>query len=255
MPLSGMPFPNLSANLRQLARSPATWTWVGIVLAIQALIFLMGGPTKPVTHQIFRGLGLTRDGLLDGKVWQLVTYAFLHGGWWHAGLNSLWILLIGSRVENISGAAAMSRCMVLGILGGGLGHVLLAPGGTDAAILVGMSGGCVALLLLLTTLSPESRMAPIPVSGKSLGMGILVAALLLALIHPDLGVPGFSAIGKMLVRQGMGSWFQMGHACHFGGGLVGCLYGRWLLRPRVSLKRLRQQREQREARASRRAEF
>jgi len=254
MPSSGMPFSNLSANLRQLRRSPATWTWVGIILGIEALVFVMGGPTKPFIHQVFRGLGLTREGLLDGKVWQLASYAFLHGGWLHAGLNSLWVLMIGSRVEYIAGAAALSRCMGLGILGGGLAHVVLAPGGADAAILVGMSGGCVALLLLLTTLSPESRMMPIPVSGRSLGMGILVAALLLALIHPELRVPGFSAIGKMLVKQGNGSWFQMGHACHFGGGLAGCLYGRWVLRPRVSLKRLRQQREQREARSSHRAE-
>jgi hypothetical protein len=42
----------------------------------------------------------------------------------------------------------------------------------------------------------------------------------------------------------------MGHACHFGGGMAGWLFGRWLLRPRISLERLRRDRERREAKES-----
>ena len=104
-----------------------------------------------------------------------------------------------------------------------------------------------ALLLLLTTLSPQSRMMPIPISGKSLGLGILTTELFLALIDPSLGLPGISALGNWLASHGMASGFQLGHACHFGGGLAGWLLGKWLLRPRVTLKRLRRDRERREA--------
>jgi membrane associated rhomboid family serine protease len=46
----------------------------------------------------------------------------------------------------------------------------------------------------------------------------------------------------------MGHWFRIGHACHFGGGLAGWIYGRWLLRPRVSLKQLERSRARRETR-------
>jgi len=105
-------------------------------------------------------------------------------------------------------------------------------------------------LILLTTLSPQSRMMPLPVSGKSLGLGILVAELTLALCNPALGVPGFLVLGNWMVHHGMSGWFEMGHACHFGGGLAGWLFGRWLLRPRVSLSRLRRDRERREAEAA-----
>ena len=104
-----------------------------------------------------------------------------------------------------------------------------------------------ALLLLLTTLSPQSRMMPIPISGKSLGLGILTTELVLALADSDLGLPGFSALGNWLDRHELGNGFQLGHACHFGGGLAGWLLGKWLLRPRVTLKRLRRDRERREA--------
>lgn len=109
-----------------------------------------------------------------------------------------------------------------------------------------------ALLLLLTTLSPQSRMMPIPLSGKSLGLGILTTELLFALADPQLGLPGISALGNWLASHGMGSGFQLGHACHFGGGLAGWLLGKWLLRPRITLKRLRRDRERREASESER---
>jgi membrane associated rhomboid family serine protease len=57
----------------------------------------------------------------------------------------------------------------------------------------------------------------------------------------------------MLQQHGMGAVFAMGHACHFGGGLAGWLYGRWLLRPRVTLERLRRDRKRREASEAKRA--
>jgi membrane associated rhomboid family serine protease len=112
--------------------------------------------------------------------------------------------------------------------------------------LVGLSGGCLALLLLAVTLSPQSRMFPLPVSGKSLGLGIMLAAFGLALIDPALGLPGAAAAGCWLTAHGMGAWFQVGHACHLGGGLAGWLYGCWLLRTRVTLNQLRRDRARRE---------
>ena len=160
------------------------------------------------------------------------------------------LLLIGARIENMTDCATLMRAIIFGIVGGALGHLALAPGAAGSPLLVGLSGGCLGLLILLTTLSPQSRMMPIPVSGKSLGLGILAAELTLALCNPALGTPGFSTMGKWMVNHGMGGWFDMGHACHFGGGMAGWLFGRWLLRPRVSLGRLRRDRERREAKAA-----
>jgi membrane associated rhomboid family serine protease len=42
--------------------------------------------------------------------------------------------------------------------------------------------------------------------------------------------------------------FDIGHACHFGGALTGWLLARAILRPRVSLAKLRAQRRRRERR-------
>lgn len=234
-------------NLRQLFRSPASLAIAGIIVAIHGWVVAAGGPLKPSVWAVYEALGLTREGILAGKIWKILSYGFLHGSWWHVLLNALFVLLVGSRIESIAGHRAMLKAALGGVVGGAVGHLLLAAGGHNAPLLVGFSGGGMALLLLLTTLSPQSRMMPLPVSGRSLGIGVLVAELLLALVHPDLNLPGFSGVGKMLVAYGMGSWFEMGHACHFGGSIIGWLYGRWLLRPRITLKRLRADRERREA--------
>ncbi len=220
---------------------------MALVLGIQWLVTAVGGQDRQPARWWFETFGLSWQEVLAGKIWQIFSYGFLHGGWLHVGLNSLLLLLIGSRIEHMTGHAVMVKATIFGVLGGGIGHLILAPSGPGAPLLVGLSGGCVALLLLLTTLSPQSRMMPIPISGKSLGLGILTTELLLALVDPRLGLPGFSALGNWLPGNGMGSRFQLGHACHFGGGLAGWLLGKWLLRPRITLKRLRRDRERREA--------
>lgn len=241
MSTSGSPLANAGQNLRLVLRSPAAGSVAAVVVIIHAAF---AGFVPVEDSQRWYGiLGLERAGFLTGKFWQIASHAFLHGGWWHAGLNALFVLLIGSRIEHIAGRAVVWRVIAAGILGGGVGHLVLGAG-----LLVGMSGGCIALLLLLTTLSPQSRMLPLPVSGRSLGFGILLAALLLALVNPQLGAPVFSGIGREMESQGLGSWFRMGHACHFGGGLAGWIYGRWLLRPRVTLASLRRARARHEAR-------
>ena len=242
MTSTGVPFSNALRNLRQLGSSPVTWSFAVVMLAVEGLVGVVGGPDRQPAWSWFETFGLSRAEFLAGKVWQILSYGFLHGGWWHVGLNAVFILLIGSRIEHMAGRRVMFATVFAGILGGGIGHLVMASG-----LLVGISGGCMALMLLLTTLSPQSRMMPLPVSGRSLGLGIMMAALLLALMDPALGVPGFSTLGRTLVDRGLGVGFQMGHACHFGGGLAGWMMGRWILRPRITLERLRRDRERREA--------
>jgi membrane associated rhomboid family serine protease len=235
------------SHLRQMVHARASWMVVGVLLGIHMAVTVLGGLDLRAARPIYEGMGLNLEGILAGKWWQILSYGLLHGSWWHVALNAVFVLLVGSRIEHMVGWRRMLTTAGLGVLGGAIGHLLLAAGGQGAPLLVGFSGGCIALLLMLTTLSPQSRMMPLPISGRSLGLGVLITALILALIHPALNLPGFSVVGEMLEARGMGSWFEMGHACHFGGGMAGWLFGRWLLRPRITLDRLRADRERREA--------
>lgn len=230
---------NFKRDLRQIGRSPVSWAWVLVILGIQVFVSLRGGHES--LGGLYENLGLSRDGILAGRVWQILTYGFLHGGWWHAGFNALFFLVIGARIEFIVGGGVLSRATLVGIAAGGAVHVLLGSG-----LLVGISGACMSMLLMMTTLSPESRIFPFSISAGSLGMGVLIAALIFTLIHPELGLPGAARLGGMLREQGLGGLFRMGHACHLGGGVAGWLYGRWILRPRVTLAELRRERMRRE---------
>jgi membrane associated rhomboid family serine protease len=232
----GGPLATAGRNLRRIVASHAS---MALALGIIAIHLALQSSTNQ--RGWYETFGLSRDGMLGGKVWQIFTHALLHGAWWHAILNALFVLAVGSRIEHVAGGRAMLRVTLAGILFGGAFHLLLGAG-----LLVGLSGGCMALLLLLTTLSPQSRMLPLPISGRSLGLGILLSSLMLALVNPDLRLPVFQDAGRWLIRRGFGSWFQMGHACHFGGALAGWLCGRWMLRPRVTLDRLRRDRARRE---------
>jgi membrane associated rhomboid family serine protease len=207
----------------------------------------MGGHLRQPGLMWFEWLGLDRGRVLSGELWRVFTYGLLHGSWLHAGMNAIFLLTVGFRIERIAEGRALVKVVVLGISGGGLAHLLLGSGGIAAPMLVGMSGACMASLLFLTTLSPQSRMLPIPVSGKNLGLGILIAEFFFSMVTPGAGVPYFEEIGKWMVRQGHGGWFEIGHACHLGGALAGWLAGRWVLRPRVTLEGLRRERARREA--------
>jgi membrane associated rhomboid family serine protease len=235
------PFSNAARNLSQIGRSRACWLAVAVVFTVHVAVTAAGYGRS--LNGVFEWLGLSREGVLAGRLWQVATYGVLHGSWFHLGLNCLFVLLIGSRIEHMAGSGIFGRTLVAGVLGGGAAHLLLGSG-----LLVGLSGGCMALLLMLTTLSPQSRMMPVPVSAKSLGLGVLIAELILTLVNPGLGLPGLSGIGKGLVKLGCGSWFELGHACHVGGAVAGGMMGRWVLRPRVSLSSLRRARARREAR-------
>jgi len=213
---------------------------VGIWVAVEAL----GGPDA--LESIYRTLGLSRRGFFSGFVWEPLTYAFFHGSWLHVAANAGLLVMFGGRVERILGWLAALRILFGGFVLGGLFHLLLAPDGGDAAVLVGASGGVMAWLLALTTLSPESRMWPLPLSGRNAGLGLLIGSGLLALCHPALGIPGFSWLGRMAVGAGLGSMAGIGHACHFGGGLAGWVAGRWILRPRLTKDDLARARRRRE---------
>ncbi len=228
------------------------WALVLCLVAVQAVVERAGGFRDPAMWKWYVLLGLTGDGLFHhGRVWQLATHAWLHGGLAHLLVNGLFLGLAGSRVERMLGWRVFARVFVVGVLGGAAGHLAAASWSDDAAPLVGASGACMALLLLITTLSPESRMWPLPVSARNLGRGVLMAAAILVMIDPAHALPGFSLAGIWLSGHGMDSWFQIGHACHLGGGLAGWLYARWLLRPRWNLEKLRRERSRQEARAGR----
>jgi membrane associated rhomboid family serine protease len=241
-----------SRGVGQLRNAPATWQLLRILVIIQAVPVLWNlaippdstAPDKLAQAHVL--LGLTRPYFLGGDFWQPLTYALIHGNWQHLLINGAAIVLLGSRIEHITGKRTLRCVALLGALAGGLLFLPLTPGGNvNPETLVGSSAVCFAFLVLLTTLSPESRFLPVFLSGKSLGAGIILANLTLALLHPGLDTGPLARLGAELSGKIPGL-FEINHACHLGGSLAGWLAGRFLLRPRVTIESLRSAREKRE---------
>lgn len=245
-----------SRGFRHLRDAKATWQILRILIIIQAVPVIWdlvfppeySAPDKLSQAQIL--LGLAKPNFLSGDFWQPLTYALIHADWTHLLLNGAAILLLGSKIEHITGKRTIQLVAIAAALAGGLLFLLLSPNlSPDPQRLVGSSAICFAFLTLLTTLSPESRFFPFFVSGRSLGMGVILANLLLALLNPDLPTGPLARLGSQLSDLFPGL-FRIGHACHLGGSLAGFFAGRFLLRPRVTIKSLRREREKREGKSA-----
>ncbi len=100
-------------------------------------------------------------GISHGKVWQLLSYALLHGDWVHLVINLFILWFAGGRVMQMLGQRKSLEIIAAGVLVGGLLHLLsglLPVTGYGESYLVGISGACFALLLAMATLSPHTRL-------------------------------------------------------------------------------------------------
>jgi len=190
-------------------------------------------PESPL-YRFYELGGLSWEGLIDqGKIWQLFTHPLLHGGWLHLAGNLFAIFYFGSRLHHLFGEREVLKVTIGGILIGGLAHLLLQGEG----LLVGASGIGMGLFV-----SPESRMAPIPLRARNLRDGVILSSILLLLINPALELPFLSALGTLISEAGFESLFKIGHACHLGGALAAWFCMRKYLRRPITLAQLQQQR-------------
>lgn len=247
-------------GFRQLRNAPCSWMLIRILIIIQLVPFLWDliAPAQPGVlaklPQAQAILGLKKDLFLSGDFWQLTSHALIHATWPHLLLNATAILLLGSKIEHIAGKKTFWLLSLTAATFGGALFLIISPHGASFSgqqTLVGSSAIVFAFLLLLTTLSPESRFLPLFLSGKSLGAALILANLILALSHPHLPTGPFARFGRHLTTHGFADLFLVSHTCHLGGSIAGYLFGKYLLRPRVSLASLKRERQKRETSSKR----
>lgn len=212
-----------------------------LMIVIHLLIYLSGGllAHELVYNQLF---GLKAESLFRGKIWQLVTYSFLHGNWFHLLANTAVIWLMGGRLLKILGQKKVALCLLLGSIVGGVVFVGFDLWSGQGALLVGASGAAFALFILMAYLSPEAKMVPIPVRAKNMAIGVIAASLILSLAHPGLNLPVFNLLTSWIKEAQMGSVFKVAHSCHLGGGIAGLWISRRVMGKMISLEDLQRSR-------------
>ena len=96
--------------------------------------------------------------------WSIITYIFLHSGFWHIFWNMLILYYFGNYVENLFRGKRLLTIFLLGGIAGGLLYMLaynLFPAFTNEGMsgrLQGASAAVYAVMVFIATYSPNSEM-------------------------------------------------------------------------------------------------
>jgi len=171
-----------------------------------------------LANAIFTPLVLRGHDVVHGHIYQLLTYGFLHAGFFHLFFNMLMLWMFGSMLETTWGSRRFMEFFLFGVLGAGLGTVVLAytlgsiihlgPGTST----LGASGGIYAIFMAAAMLfgDQEVYMFPFPFAIR---LKYLVGILAFIALAGALGDSGGTA-----------------NAAHISGLLFGYIYVKFVPR-------------------------
>lgn len=141
------------------------------------------------------------------KPWTLITYSFLHSGFFHLFFN-MYIFLFTSRLFlNLFKSNSLINIYFLGVVFGGLlflsSYNFFPAFENSKPYMIGSSAGVMSLLIFMSTYSPNLEVRLIIFNIKLLYIGI--AFMMLDVIQIPYGNAG-------------------GHIAHLGGALLGFIY-------------------------------
>ncbi len=143
--------------------------------------------------------------------WQVVTYAFLHGGLAHLFFNMLGLWMFGAELERLWGARRYLELLLASVISAALVQLLFTALIGSYSPTVGASGGLFGLLLAFGMLFPNRVIMPLfpPIPMKARTFVIFFGGLeLLFGLSGGSGVAHFAHLGGMLGAWLMISWWR-----------------------------------------------
>ncbi len=134
--------------------------------------------------------------------WQMVTYAFLHGGGSHLFFNMFALFMFGGEIERLFGPKRFLVYYFVCVIGAAALHlaVLAAMHGPNVPM-VGASGGVYGVLLAFGMAFPHRRILllfpPIPMPAWVLVTAFGVLALVMGVTGTAQGIAHFAHLGGM----------------------------------------------------------
>jgi membrane associated rhomboid family serine protease len=132
--------------------------------------------------------------------WQVLTYAFLHGGVVHLFFNMLGLWMFGSELERLWGERRYLYFLLAGVLAAAATQLLVTWMWHSQVPTVGASGGLFALLLAYGMLFPNRVIMPLfpPIPMKASTFVVVFGAIELVMGYLDRsGVAHFAHLGGM----------------------------------------------------------
>ena len=199
---------NQQVKLQGVTQPPVS---IGIIIAC-VVVFLL--------NNVSAQLALWPMGSGYFQPWQLVSYAFLHGGFNHLFFNMFALWMFGLNVERLWGSRRFVEYYFICVLGAGLIQLLVQYISGNVYPTIGASGAVFGLLLAYGVMWPNNKLMliffPVPIKAKWF-----------VLIYG----------GAELIFGVTGAMPQIAHYAHLGGLFFGAgLLWRWGWRPGMTWK-------------------
>jgi membrane associated rhomboid family serine protease len=141
-------------------------------------------------------------GHISFQPWQLVTYAFLHGGLTHLLFNMFALYMFGSAMEQVVGARRYVNYYFVCVITAALAQLLVSSLMGGMYPTVGASGGVFGLLLAYAVFFPRNRVMllfpPIPLPARVFVILYAVLELVLGVTGSQEGVAHFAHLGGLV---------------------------------------------------------
>ncbi|HEY0565738.1 MAG TPA: rhomboid family intramembrane serine protease [Terriglobales bacterium] len=161
--------------------TPAVKWLLGINTGIYLLTILAGAAGAAAVNSYLEIYGALRPvDVVHGRLWELLTYAFIHFEFWHWFGNMIAIWMFGSQLEQIWRSRRFLELFFFSAIGAALTTVVLSYMrvlGNPSAPTIGASGGVFGLLMAFGVLFADNEimMIPFPVQIKAkYFIGILI---------------------------------------------------------------------------------
>ncbi len=174
------------------------------LIAANVVVFLLQGASSGTMEDLFALWPLQPiDGRSYFHVWQIITYAFLHGNITHIAFNMLGLWMFGAEIEHYVGPRRLLACYFASVVSAALSQ-LIVPSllGAPPGPTIGASGGVFGLLLAYALMFPNRKVIPLI---PPIPMPAWLFATLYAGIELFLGVTGslsgiahFAHLGGMI---------------------------------------------------------
>lgn len=134
--------------------------------------------------------------------WQLLTYAFLHGGWLHIFFNMFAVFVFAPALERFWGARRFLVYYFVCVLTAALTQIGTEHLAGGAGPTIGASGGIFGLLLAFAVLFPRVQLMlllpPIPMPAWLFVTIYAVLELVFGVTGTEAGIAHFAHLGGML---------------------------------------------------------
>jgi len=180
--------------------NPVTGSWVMRLIVINALVYMFQRLSGDNSITYYFGL-IPLFVVEKGFVWQICSYMFLHGGFFHLFLNMYALLIFGGPIEQTWGSKKFLIYYFFTGIGAGITILImnLVIGGNAALIpTIGASGAVFGLLLAFGMLFPDAQLLiffVLPMKAKHLV--VLYGALELYSMWETAGNSSISHIGHL----------------------------------------------------------